>query len=566
MPMPKINKTARVAGTLLGLSVIAVILVAGVAMLAAIKVDELSLARERHLVRHTMEELVASVPREQAAVATWDDAVVEIGNRNTEWMSANYGAWLREYFLIDRSYILDPAGKPLFAMADGKNVYGKNARKPPGIDALVTTLREEILKTQVAGFPLADLAIVKLATIEGRPAVVSVRPILPSTSRITVEPQNMAISVVVKFFDKDTAARMEEHVQLQGLSFRDKLEEPVAAAVPIVAGNGQTLGYFSWKPLNPGIEMLKAMAPAALVGILIAGGAAVILSFSLINASHRLMLSKEELLRHKEELEITVQLRTQEVQAQAKELDRLLAHEREVNEMQRQLVAMTSHEFRTPLAIIDGAAQRLLRAKTNGPSVIVDEKATQIRSAVKRMVDLMESVLSAAKFQAGKLQVERAELDLKAMVTECCERHSVLAKDSHQIILDIDRLPAKLSADKNLLERAVSNLISNAVKYAPKAPKIAVTGWIEGDKAYISVRDQGPGIEQSDIEKLFTPYFRAKNVAGIPGTGIGLSLVKNIVELHGGAISVESELGVGTTFTIALGGALADCEKTRQAA
>lgn len=553
--MHKINKTARVAGTLLGLSAIAVMLVAGVAFLAAMKVDELSLSRERLLVHHSLEGLVAAVPREQASVSTWDDAVVEIGNRNAQWMRDNYGSWLRDYFNIDRSYILDPSGKLLFAMVDGKDVDGKKLRNDPAVGALATKLRDEIIKAQTVGFPLADLAVVKVVSVEGRPAVISVRPILPSTSRITVLPSHMAMSAVVKFFDNKAAARMAEHVQLQGLTFSERPGDAATAAVPITSGDGQTLGYFSWIPLSPGVEMLKAMAPAALIGMLIAGGAAVILSFSLVRASHRLVLSREELLRHKEELEATVELRTREVQSQARELDRLLSHEREVNEMQRQLVAMTSHEFRTPLAIIDGAAQRLVRSNPSNSPQMIDEKATQIRNAVKRMVDLMESVLSAAKFRAGKLQLEVADCDLRATVLECCEHHASLAKDTHQIEFDIHRLPTKIRADKNLLERAVSNLISNAVKYAPKAPKITVTGWVEGSKALIAVRDEGPGIEQSDIAKLFTPYFRAGNVSGIAGTGIGLTFVKNIAELHSGSASVESKLGVGTTFTIAV-----DCE------
>jgi signal transduction histidine kinase len=102
------------------------------------------------------------------------------------------------------------------------------------------------------------------------------------------------------------------------------------------------------------------------------------------------------------------------------------------------------------------------------------------------------------------------------------------------------------------MERVFGNLLSNAVKYAPRAPDIYVRGWVEHDTIHISVRDTGVGIDEEDLSRLFEPYFRAQSAAGIAGTGIGLNIVREIVDMHGGTISVASEVGKGSTFTVNL--------------
>jgi signal transduction histidine kinase len=98
----------------------------------------------------------------------------------------------------------------------------------------------------------------------------------------------------------------------------------------------------------------------------------------------------------------------------------------------------------------------------------------------------------------------------------------------------------------------LTNLLSNAVKYAPRAPDITIRGWEEDGFVFLSVKDEGVGIDAEDVPKLFQPYFRARTSTGIAGTGIGLSLVKQIVTLHDGDIFVESERGKGTCFTLVL--------------
>jgi signal transduction histidine kinase len=259
----------------------------------------------------------------------------------------------------------------------------------------------------------------------------------------------------------------------------------------------------------------------------------------------------EELRQHRDRLEAAVQSRTAEVERQARELERLLDQERNINELQRQFVAMASHEFRTPLAIIDAAAQRLLRKRDAAEPEFVSEKADQIRASVTRIVDLMESILSAGRLDAGNTDISYDACALRSLIKTCCERQSSIAK-TQRFVLDIDGLPEFIDADPRTLAQVFTNLLSNAVKYAPGTSEIRVAAWVESRNVKVSISDDGVGIDAEDLPRLFQRYFQARTSTGIAGTGIGLNLVKQIVELHQGSIEVRSARGSGSTFTVTL--------------
>ncbi|MCY1664490.1 sensor histidine kinase [Rhizobium sp. SL86] len=261
--------------------------------------------------------------------------------------------------------------------------------------------------------------------------------------------------------------------------------------------------------------------------------------------------AEKELIRNRDELEETVRQRTAEIEAQAAALEEALKQEKNINAMQRQFVAMTSHEFRTPLAIIDGAAQRLIR-KRGGiePEFLVD-KTHQIRSAVARMVELMESFLSAGRIDTGKVELALSSCSLPKLIDQAITRQKIFSQ-SHRFECDLTDLPPVVRCDALAVSQVITNLLSNAVKYAPRAPDILIRGWEEEGFAVVSVRDEGVGIDAEDIPKMFQTYFRARTSTGIAGTGIGLSLVKQVVCLHGGDIRVESQRGKGSTFIFRL--------------
>ena len=263
--------------------------------------------------------------------------------------------------------------------------------------------------------------------------------------------------------------------------------------------------------------------------------------------------AESELIRHRDHLQELVDTATMELKANAEELKEALAKEQELNELQRQFVSMASHEFRTPLAIIDGVAQRMKRRA--GKNQLTPEDAVQrvekIRSAVRRMTRLMESTLTAARMQEGKIKVEIGPCDITKVVNDVCARQREVA-GSHTISCHFTDIPETIQADTGSLEQVLTNLLANAVKYSPDAPDIDVTVRREGHHVVISVSDHGIGIDEDDLRRIGERFFRAKTSTGIAGTGIGLNLVKTLVEEHGGTLGVESAKGDGSIFTIRL--------------
>ena len=261
--------------------------------------------------------------------------------------------------------------------------------------------------------------------------------------------------------------------------------------------------------------------------------------------------AEKELIRHRDQLQMLVDRATQELKAKAEELKEALNKEKELNDLQRQFVSMASHEFRTPLSIIDGSAQNLARNSDNITADYLILKTKKIRDAVVRMTRLMEGTLTEARLHEGKIKVEIEACDIGKVLREVCARQQEVSKD-HIISCDLVDLPAIIQADSGSLDQVFTNLLSNAVKYAPDAPDIEVKARKEGNHMVISVRDHGIGIDEDELHRIGERFFRAKTSTGIAGTGIGINLVKTLVEIHGGTVNVESKKGEGSTFTVRL--------------
>ncbi len=254
-------------------------------------------------------------------------------------------------------------------------------------------------------------------------------------------------------------------------------------------------------------------------------------------------------------------LRTnREVVRQAVELRSRLDRECELNGLQRQFVSMVSHEFRTPLAVIDAHAYRLQHRIEKMKPEALEKTIDTIRLSIRRLVDLIESVLSAAHLEEGKIKFDPARCDLAALVTEVCDNYAEINAD-HRLIVDIDKGLPPITADAKLLRQVLSNLISNAVKYSAAGSRVWVKSELSGgSEILVSVRDEGVGIPAEEQAKLFERFFRASTSVGIMGTGRGLHLAQHLATLHQGRIEVESEVDKGTTFYLRLPASLASNE------
>jgi len=259
----------------------------------------------------------------------------------------------------------------------------------------------------------------------------------------------------------------------------------------------------------------------------------------------------EELADHRDHLQQLVDAATRELVAKSEETAAALEVEREASKRQRQFISMASHEFRTPLAIIDGSAHRILKMATDFPPGTIDQRVAKIRESVWRMIYLIDNTLTVARLDAGKECLRPEEFDIATMLAVVCENQQDISK-SHRISIDLKGLPKSFFGDKKKLDQVFTNLLSNAAKYSFDDPKVEVTGWSGDGEVIISVKDNGLGIPAAEIPNLFDCYFRASTSMGIPGTGLGLHLVKQILDMHDGDVSVSSVEGEGTTFTVRL--------------
>ena len=236
---------------------------------------------------------------------------------------------------------------------------------------------------------------------------------------------------------------------------------------------------------------------------------------------------------------------------QAALLQQKLAEEQRLTLLQRNFVAMASHEFRTPLAIIDGHTQRLISMRDRLTTEELAERARKIRSMVRRMTQLIDNLIGSARLVDARIDLyfHPAPVDLTSLVREICQLQRELTPDA-RIREQLQAQPLLVRGDASLLSQLFSNLVSNAVKYSPGGGLIRVIAAREGTQIAVVVEDHGIGIPEADRERVFERYYRGSNTSGIGGSGVGLSLVRTIVDLHKGTIALDTREGEGSRFTI----------------
>ncbi|MGH3001102.1 MAG: ATP-binding protein [Gaiellaceae bacterium] len=222
---------------------------------------------------------------------------------------------------------------------------------------------------------------------------------------------------------------------------------------------------------------------------------------------------------------------------------------RESEQHKRDLISMVSHELRTPLASVVGFTSLLLE-RTFDPKEqrryleIVDAQA-------RRLAALAGDFLDVQLLEGGAMPLDRAPLDLADLTAEQAQLY-FSHSESHRLDLDLPGEPVIVDGDRDRLAQVLGNLFSNALKYA-SGGEVRVRVQAEGDDATVSVSDDGMGIAEREREKVFEKFFRGSDAAGsIGGTGLGLAVAREIVASHGGTISVVSEPGEGSTFTVSL--------------
>ncbi len=219
----------------------------------------------------------------------------------------------------------------------------------------------------------------------------------------------------------------------------------------------------------------------------------------------------------------------------------------------QQAMHFVTHEMRTPLSAIQGSSELISRYALN------EDKRKQIADLInsesKRLARMIEIFLNVERLSAGQMELKRERIAVAQMIGICGDRARPLADRKH-IALKIEPVAEDLfiTGDRELMEYACYNLLTNAIKYSPQRTEVTVSGWRGDDEIRVAIKDQGIGMDQKEIKKIFQKFYRTKKAeeSGEAGTGIGLSIVKQIVEQHGGAIQVVSQPGAGSCFTLVL--------------
>ncbi|MBC8002062.1 MAG: PAS domain S-box protein [Opitutaceae bacterium] len=234
------------------------------------------------------------------------------------------------------------------------------------------------------------------------------------------------------------------------------------------------------------------------------------------------------------------------------ELLKSLAREKELGQLKSNFVSMVSHEFRTPLGIIMSSANILEDYLDQLDPEERKHHLESIHKNTRRMAEMMEEVLLIGRLDAGRMEFQPAPIDLRGVCQKLTDE--IVSATERRCPIEFLSCPlgGDARADERLLQHVFTNLLNNAVKYSE--PGRAVRFQIERDKgdAVCVVRDHGIGIPEADLPWLFNAFHRGRNVGQRAGTGLGLVIVKRCVELHGGTIKVESQLGEGTTITVRL--------------
>lgn len=239
------------------------------------------------------------------------------------------------------------------------------------------------------------------------------------------------------------------------------------------------------------------------------------------------------------------------------QLKESLKHEQEMRKMQNEFVALVSHEFKTPLQIIDSTRELMTRKirSHNIEDPSIEKALDRIKSGIQRMNGLIHSTLNLAKMESGEntIKLEVETFDLRQLIEDILEKNSNLALNKNiHVICKINELPEQFHGDSKLLDHSFTNIVSNAIKYSRNDSTVKILAKANDKKVAIRITDQGIGIPKDDLINIGQKFFRAKNTLSVAGTGIGLYLTKHFIELHGGDVLIESEVGVGTSVTVTL--------------
>jgi signal transduction histidine kinase len=280
-------------------------------------------------------------------------------------------------------------------------------------------------------------------------------------------------------------------------------------------------------------------------------------AFGIFTVYRAAVLRRRQFAMNTAQADLNRRLETQarQLRAQAQELETARDAALQANRAKSEFLAYMSHELRSPMNAIVGFSE-MMKLQVMGPisPPKYREYAEDIHGSATHLLSLINDILDLSKAEAGKLQLNVDQVDLAAAAEAVRRLVAVRAEDSHIVLRK--KLPAnlpRLAGDERMVKQMVLNLLSNAIKFTPSRGAVTLSAGCDANGAlFVSVADTGPGIAAADIPRILEAYGRtdAAERGAAEGTGLGLTLVKAMIELHGGTLEIESEPGRGSTFTL----------------
>jgi len=267
--------------------------------------------------------------------------------------------------------------------------------------------------------------------------------------------------------------------------------------------------------------------------------------------------AEENLKKYTEELEGKIKDRTQNLEHLIAELEKArdeaahaMEQQQELNLLKTRFVSMASHEFRTPLSSIQLSAVLIDKYLQKKDPENIHKHTIKIKNSVAHLTGILNDFLSLEKLEAGKTKMELQHFDLVKFSEDLIEEMQLISKENQNIVYQHTGAISQVNLDPNLLKNAAINLVSNAIKYSGENTLIEFNTEVAADEVCITVKDNGIGIPAEEQKNLFEPFFRAHNTGNIPGTGLGLNIVKRYIELMGGKVVYHSAQHEGTSVSL----------------
>jgi signal transduction histidine kinase len=281
--------------------------------------------------------------------------------------------------------------------------------------------------------------------------------------------------------------------------------------------------------------------------------------FTAVTETTATVVRQQELMAHNESIrQINAQLehrvleRTQvlentlrALEASQQELTRSLAREQDLSKLKSQFVSLASHEFRTPLTVLQTSLDLVERYTLNYKPDKLQKHFHRIQTNIQQLTSTLEEFLSLSQLDEGKLALNLRASDARGLIQEVVTQLQAQLKAGQRITTQLD-CPPLVWLDSSLVHKVLLNILTNAIKYSGPGSLIRIEGAYQNGQLSVRITDQGLGISEEDQRHLFERFYRAARVSHIAGTGLGLSLVRSYLQAMGGEVSVHSELGVGT--------------------